>query len=68
MAGDPVASVSATVSGLKLGDVYYFVNGASYAPFVEYGTTRMRGRAFVRSVIDRADAIAAAAAERVAST
>lgn len=63
-----VATLTAVAGDLKLGDVYYAVNGASYAVFVEYGTSKMRPRAFVRGVIDRADAIAAAAAARVAST
>jgi len=63
-----VAALTVVAADLKLGDIYYAVNGASYAVFVEYGTSKMRPRAFVRGVIDRADAIAAAAAARVAST
>lgn len=63
-----VASLDLVAGDLKLGDVYYAVNGANYAVFVEYGTTKMRPRAFVRGVIDRADAIAVAAAARVAQT
>jgi hypothetical protein len=63
-----VATLNVVAGDLKIGDVYYAVNGANYAVFVEYGTSKMRPRAFVRGVIDRADTIAAAAAERVAST
>jgi hypothetical protein len=72
-----VATMNVVAADLKLGDVYNAVNGAVYAARIEFGfvgkdslgrNINQRPRAFIRSVIDRADAIAAAAAARVAST
>lgn len=58
--------VSITLSGLEIGDVYYFVNGASYGPYLEYGTQYIRPLAFVRGAIGQAELIADRAARRVA--
>lgn len=61
-----VSQMNLVAADLKLGDTIYCTNGASYAVYVEYGTSRMAPRAFVRGTIDRAQAIADAAAMRVA--
>lgn len=66
--GGAVARMNLALGELSLGEIYYAVNGASYGPFVEYGTSHMAPRAFVRSVVNRAQAIADAAAARVAMT
>ncbi len=66
--GAAVARLNLVVADLKLGDVYYAINGAAYAGFVEYGTSKMAPRAYVRGTVDRADAIAEAALARVAET
>jgi len=52
---------------LRLGQTYYATNGAAYAAHVEYGTSRMAPRAFVRGTLARAPAIAEAAARKVAA-
>lgn len=62
-----VARVNLIAAQLKLGDVYYMVNGANYAVFVEFGTERTAPRAFVRGPLSRANSIAEAAARRVAA-
>lgn len=61
-----VASISMVAASLKLGDTYYMLNGTSYGPFVEYGTSRMAPRAFVRGTVDRAQIIAEETAQRIA--
>lgn len=55
----------AVANSIKLGDVFYFTNGASYAVFVEYGTSKMAPRSFVRRTVARAPQIAEAAAHRI---
>lgn len=62
-----IARVNLIAAQLKLGDVYYMVNGANYAVFVEFGTERTAPRAFVRGPLSRANSIAEAAARRVAA-
>ena len=49
----------------KPGDTYYISNVAEYAGFVEFGTSRMEGRGWVRNVLARAANIAANAARKV---
>lgn len=63
-----LAVMNMTLADLKIGDVYNAVNGANYAVYVEYGTSKMRPRAFVRGTIDRAQEFADAAAARVSQT
>ncbi len=59
---------AASVSGLKVGDIFGYVNTAVYGPRVEYGFVgtdslgrkyNQAPRAFVRDTVARADAIAA---------
>jgi len=61
--GEPVGSVS----GLKLGDIFGYVNTAAYGPRVEFGFVgtdslgrkyNQAPRAFVRDTVARADIIA----------
>jgi HK97 gp10 family phage protein len=51
---------------LKLGDIYVAKNGANYAGYVEYGTSRMSPRLFVTNTVAGADAIAEAVIARMA--
>ena len=46
------------ISEAEAGDTLFFLNGASYARFVEFGTARQRPRAFVRKTVARAGSIA----------
>ena len=62
-----VARLNLVALDFKPGTVYFAMNGAAYAGFVEYGTTKMTPRAFVRGVVARAQDIAEAAAQRVAA-
>jgi hypothetical protein len=62
---DPMASIIFAAKDIKAGDVFYMMNAAVYAVHLEFGTSRMAPRAIVRSTLARADAIAAAAAQRV---
>jgi len=57
--------IALIVSNLKAGDVLYYINHAEYGVFVEYGTSRMEPRAFVRSVVARADTIAQRVATQI---
>jgi len=66
--GGAVARLNLTVADIKLGDVYYAVNGANYAVFVEYGTVHMEGRFFVQNTVGNAPSIAAATLARIAET
>lgn len=52
--GGAVARMNLALTDLKIGDVYYAVNGASYAGYVEYGTRHMWPRAFVRMTVNMA--------------
>jgi hypothetical protein len=59
---DPHGSLAAAVATMKPGDVVNMTNVAPYAQRTEFGGTphhRQRPHAFVRQVLDRADAIAA---------
>jgi len=44
---------SVAISQAKFGQSVYLSNNASYAAHVEYGTSRMRGRAMVRTALAR---------------
>lgn len=58
-------AISAALSGYKAGDTVGLRNTAKYAPFVEFGTSRMTPRAFVRNTLRRADSIAKQALSEV---
>jgi hypothetical protein len=75
--GGAIARLNIVLADLKLGDVYYGVNGAVYGPRVEYGFEgkdslgrefHQAPRAFVRGTLDRAQEIGDAAALRVSQT
>jgi len=56
--GKNSASVSLVLAGAKVTDTVYHTNNAKYGIFVEFGTARMSGRAFVRRTLARAKIIA----------
>ncbi len=65
--GGAVARMNLAAVDLKLGDVYYAVNGASYAGYLEFGTSRMWPRYFVRTTVNLAPVYAEATIQRLAS-
>lgn len=65
--GGAIARMNLAAADLKLGDVYYAVNGASYAGYVEYGTSRMMPRYFVRTTVNLAPVYAEETVARLAS-
>jgi HK97 gp10 family phage protein len=64
--GGAVARMNIVTTDLKLGDIYVAKNGANYAGYVEYGTSRMSPRLFVTNTVAGADAIAEAVIARLA--
>lgn len=62
---DPVGEVNMVFGAMDAGDVVYVTNGARYAYYVEYGTSRMTPRAFVRNTLNRLSAITQQAAARI---
>jgi hypothetical protein len=62
-----VARLNLSLASLQLGDVYYAVNGANYAAYVEYGTSRMWPRAFVQMTVNMAGIYAEETAARIAA-
>jgi len=60
-----VAQANLTLSTMKVGDTLYFLNGAKYARFVEYGTSRMAPRAFVRKTLSQVKQVAQLTATRI---
>lgn len=50
---------------VKAGDIVYHTNNTSYGEFVEFGTSKMEARAFVRQTVAQADQIAADVAARI---
>ena len=60
-----IAEASLVLSTMESGDTVYFVNGAKYARFVEYGTSRMAPRAFVRKTLNQTKQIAQLTAQRI---
>jgi|SRR5581483_9221762 len=65
--GGAVARLNLTLTDLKLGDVYYAVNGANYAGFVEYGTRHMWPHSYVRVTVGLAAVYAEETAARIAA-
>ena len=53
-----IAEINLVVGAMSAGDTVYLVNGAKYARFVEYGTSRMAPRGFVRKTVAQAPRIA----------
>jgi hypothetical protein len=57
--GPPVAygptesEIMLKIASLKVGDTFYATYGANYARYQEYGTSKMRGRGFVRLATQR---------------
>lgn len=63
-----IARVSFGISQSGIGDVINVLNGASYAQHVEFGTSRMAPRSFVRSTVNDAPQIAEQTVRRIART
>lgn len=59
------ASVALVLAGVKAGDVVYHTNNAKYGRYVEFGTSRMSPRAFVRRTVAKAAQIARATFTRL---
>jgi hypothetical protein len=57
--------VSLTVSNMKAGDTFWMTNNASYARFVEFGTSKMAGRFFVTDTVAQWKSVVAAVAKRL---
>lgn len=55
--------IALTIQRMPLGATFYMTNGASYAWFVEAGTSKMAGRYFVKSTLAAWPQIVAAAAK-----
>lgn len=51
--GDASAKVALTISGMRAGDMFYMTNGAKYAKFVEFGTSKMAPRYYVTDNVKR---------------
>ncbi|MFO0271365.1 MAG: hypothetical protein ACK53W_12625 [Gemmatimonadota bacterium] len=70
-AGQPftvvVSRLTAVAAAMPLAGTFYLLNNCSYAVHQEYGTSRMEGRAFVRSTVAMFPTIADQAARRVAA-
>lgn len=46
------------IASAKLGDVIYLVNDVPYAPYIEYGTSRMEARGMLRRAVSEFPTIA----------
>jgi hypothetical protein len=60
-------TVALVIAGAKLGDTIYGVFTANYARHVEYGTSRMTGRGFVRLAAQKWPQIVAAVSQEAES-
>lgn len=49
----PIGEIGLVAAGLKAGEMYWMTNGAKYASFVEFGTSRMAGRFMVTDTVSR---------------
>jgi len=56
--------IDSSVETYELGDTIYIMNTTSYGPFVEFGTSKMRPRSFVRSTVGDAPQIVNAVVRR----
>jgi hypothetical protein len=65
--GIVVSRLNLVASAMPKSGTYYLLNNCAYAAFQEYGTSKMPGRAFVRSTVAQFPAIVRAAAIRVAA-
>lgn len=61
----PAASLEAVLSGMKLGDSFWMINGALYGVYVEFGTSKMAPRHSVTAAIAAWPEIVAAEAEKL---
>lgn len=59
------AAISLAIQAGKAGDVFFVSNGARYAAMLEFGTSKMAPRAWVRAVMARAQLIFDEAARRI---
>lgn len=64
--GDPASKIGLVVTNMKAGDTFWMTNNASYAGFVEFGTSRMAGRFFTTKNVTRFPEIAAKVARSLA--
>lgn len=48
-----VPNVGLVVAGMQAGDTFWMTNNARYARFVEYGTTKMRGRFYTTDTVSQ---------------
>ena len=55
--GQSIAEVMAVGNAVKPGDHFYMLNNASYAKFVEYGTSKMAGRFYVQGTVKQWQAV-----------
>lgn len=46
-----MAEIAAVTNAVKPGDRFYMMNNASYAHFVEFGTSKMAGRFYVQGTV-----------------
>ena len=60
------APIEATLAGFELGDSVVSGFSIEYAKYVEYGTSRMPGRFFVRNAVQRWEATVASSAAKFA--
>lgn len=65
--GEGVATIGAVASQVKAGDIYWMTNGAQYAPFVEFGTSRMAGRFYVTDNMKKAPSVVSKLAKELGS-
>lgn len=63
-----VGRISAAINEAEIGDTIGVYNGASYAKFVENGTSKLRPRSFVSSTVNDAPQIAEQTILRIAKT
>lgn len=63
-AGSP-DTISLVASQMKAGETFFMTNNAAYARHVEYGTSKMAGRYFVRDNVGRFRSIAEKYARRL---
>jgi len=59
-----ISRIDSAVQSYELGDVIYIINSTPYGRFVEYGTSKMAPRSFVRSTIADAPQVVNATVRR----